>query len=259
MRRIDIDSNTCETFDSITELLDTLDRRDYKCDGGHHRGQRERYDKRWAGYTSYEDACSAMRHGRQQDVRALNIRPAGTATGQAPQLQRAVVGALPCVPAYIIGQPDSMYKIQQVRRVSPVVVLNIDIAQNAGTSRSEMLEYGRQCVAYIKALELQGRRVRVYAVACLNDAGERAVLRLLVKKETQALDIKRLTFPLCDSAMLRIIGFEWYEKTDLCKHETWRYGSAVGRDEPETVDFITACDRQAVYVNHYTDFDSLQI
>ena len=87
----------------------------------------------------------------------------------------------------------------------------------------------------------------------------RSILGLKVKDAAAPLDIKRLTFPLMSAAMLRIIGFDWYERTELPEHYSG-YGQEVSRyDNDGTMELIKRIDKNAVYVNHYTDFDTLKI
>ena len=259
MNRYTQGKNLMETFDSIAELLRTLDSRDYVFKA-HCRGESEPYDAEWTGYTSYEDAVSDLKHGLAEHVDALNIKAAAYANSNTPRRYNDIIGFAPDVPAALMGIPENMLNIE-LHNNTPVITLYVDVARNANTDVDEIAAYGRRVVGLIKSLESQGISTCVYCLECMGYQNRRAIMALRVKAAGAPLDVKRLTFPLMSAAMLRIIGFDWYERTQFPNGA--RHDIGVGREiydgEAESLDFIKSTNRHALYINHNTDFDTLDI
>lgn len=262
MKRVEQRNNICETYESISDLLTTLDAREYTDDlqnwETYKRGDGGESYTPWNGETSWTDATNMLIYGESKAVDAMNVNLHSTLdTDTRPARVRCVAGNLPIVPNAIIGLPKSMIKRDARPLKNKVVTLSVDIARNASTDTDEMIEYGVRVVSFIKALEHKGVRVRVYVLCAMGYEHKRAIMRLLVKNESTPLDIKRLCFPIANPAMFRVIGFDWYERVPLPVIHDGGYGREIKAGETCSLDFIKSLDAKSIYVNHTTDLTAL--
>ena len=96
----------------------------------------------------------------------------------------------------------------------------IDSTFSASTGTEEVIDYYSKVFAYIVDLEKNGVRCRIETLISLSEEGTKKchVLKVLTKDESQPIDMKRSTFPIMHPAMLRVFGFDWYERLPGAQH-----------------------------------------
>lgn len=113
-------------------------------------------------------------------------------------------------------------------------------------------------------LELNGFRVRLYALGSFNQPSEKVstyAYFLKLKSEDQQMDIKRLMFPLCHPAFQRRLGFRWYESFPNAK-PFWGYGIPLSKSYKleRITDFIQSfLGENAHYVYYGMDLKKLTL
>ena len=226
-----------EQFNSFDDLLHTCDKRKYNFGYG-----RDNLGGSWAGCNSYEEARKLLTHGWSEKIELMkkSIKELSLGTADKISFKNDVVGYAPIVPNAILGLPQSM--INNVRKPKKAKVVNIQISMdfNSGVNQDEIIKWGSNLVNKIINLENSGFRVKLeYIGSFQRDDSESGIhiCRIPLKNEFQPLDLKRIMFPLCHSAMLRIIMFDWYERLPKAKRLSG-YGRALYSMSSSRAEFI---------------------
>lgn len=194
-----------EEFDNVSELLDKSNTRPINFD-------EDRYGD------SFEKAKEMLKYGCDEKIDFMKeaINPKLNGAINKITFVNDVVGFAPIVPNAIKGIPQAM--INNVKR--PVKSKIINIVFNAGTpwfvEENEVFAYGQKVLNKIINLEMQGFRVKLYSLLTFNTRDDSNnysyFLKLLIKRENQPLDVKRIIFPMLKDKMQRQIAFDWYRK-----------------------------------------------
>jgi hypothetical protein len=116
--------------------------------------------------------------------------------------------------------------MQKVKAVTLIYGMTV----NCDWEKDELLECGLSVLKIINLLELQGVRVQLTVEiknAVSRDDKDRSVCRVDIKDWREALDLRKVAFPVAHPSMLRRIGFRWLETCPLIENE--RYTSGYGR------------------------------
>lgn len=131
---------------------------------------------------------------------------------QQRQLRKSIKGFMVNVPNAIRNVPKSMFDYEiSVKKVKVLDIL-IDATYSWGASEKEVVDYYSRVIRKIEQLELDGYRCRVSIIQVYGYANSSRVcptLKLVIKKESDLWDIKKLVFPLTHLGMFRTIGFCW--------------------------------------------------
>lgn len=213
-----------EIFRNVADLLATCDSREVN--SWVWRPARERTDSHWMG-ENYEQARDLLEHGDADLVDALRPEHVAAAESIRPRRVNSVVGYKPNVPRSIIGLPRAMVNKQATRTASKVITLIIDVGYPACVSVEEIKRRGRELCEFIQGAELAGYRVGVDVcnITQRDNSPHCYISRLQIKAPEQALDIKRVCYPLIHASMLRAIFFDWYERYPNAE-EVENYGTA---------------------------------
>lgn len=193
---------------------------------------------KFSGTANYQEAVELFKSGWEDpvkdlkaEVKAANIRTNVTETKHRPR--NSVVGYAPCVPAAILGLPESMIATERTPSKIKAVSIVHSVCANAATKTQEFLKAGAAVLKIVNDLELKGYRVQL---DCEFDASvcgqETTVARFRLKDWRQPLDLKKLTFPMAHASMLRRIGFRHTETHPGIKYSGWTgcYGRALSSD-----------------------------
>lgn len=213
VKTVDRQTYIIEEFNSYNELLSINDSR--KNNFGHDRD----CDKHWVGAT-YDEAVEMLRYGWQDKEKVDVIMETINKLQKMQDVQKIsfkndIVGYAPIVPLALKGVPQNMINTTRKPKKAKVINLVVDVTVSCGTSVEEILNWGAKVVSKIMNLEKQGYRVKIEVVttfAADDWTSKVHAMKVLVKGENQPFDIKRIMFPIAHSAMLRAIGFDWYER-----------------------------------------------
>lgn len=129
--------------------------------------------------------------------------------------QNSVCGYRVNVPRYVQGNPNNM--VRRVKRESKdkIIEVLIDTTYAAYVTPEQASSYFIKVVARINQLEMNGYRVKISICNTYTSDGKSEkshVMKVLLKRENQPLNLRRMLFMVAHTGMFRCIGFEWYEK-----------------------------------------------
>jgi len=125
----------------------------------------------------------------------------------------AVQGAFPCIPEYLSGSPECMYRLEDNRRIAHRLALIVPHSYSAAVKGNQAQQYAKAVAALVRSLEASGIDVAVYSVST-GDNGTPAMYAVTVREYGEPLDIAKVAFAF-HPAMLRRLGFAWREITPL--------------------------------------------
>lgn len=177
-------------------------------------------DERFTGTASYEDAERKMMMG-DSDLQK-KIEEAGVYTTRLKiqkQVQRrqtysSVVGALPNVPAYISGAPNSMIAQRLVKTKKKVLNIGYSLTANGGVDKESIINASANIISALLCIEANGVRVNLFTLFCAKMDSHLVGLSLKVKDASRKNDTLRMSYQLAHSSFLRRQCFRWEEVTE---------------------------------------------
>ena len=224
-----------ETYDSVEQMLRLFDRPENAAFSGRDLAAKEEGDASWRGTSTYGEAVELIRNGWEEPlkelkaaIKSVGIKPNVTTEKVRPRM--SVVGYAPHVPNAIRGIPESMIGTERVPQKVKAVTIIYSSDSNSSLSQQDFFNAGAVILKIINDLELKGYRVRLlheFCAAQKND--EKIVGRVTLKDWRQPIDLKKLTFPLANAAMIRRFGFRFTEVVPGIKGRGWvgTYGGAL--------------------------------
>lgn len=174
----------------------------------------------FTGTVSYDEAEQRMMRG-DSDLQK-KIEEAGVAQMRINVQKRmarrqtysSVVGAIPNVPAYISGAPNSMIAQRTVKTKKKVLTIGYSMTAHAGVDKDEIIEASAKIVSAILSIEATGVRANLYSLFCAKKRSQIIGLSLKVKDASRKIDTLRMSYPLAHSSFLRRQCFRWEEVTE---------------------------------------------
>ena len=176
--------------------------------------------ERFTGTTSYEEAEQKMMRG-DSDLQK-KIEDAGVSKARInvqKQVQRrqaysSVVGAIPNVPAYISGAPNSMIAQRMIKTKKKVLNIGYSMTVLADVDKNDIIKASAKVVSAILNIEAGGVRVNLYTLFCAKKQSHTIGLSLKVKDASRKIDTLRMSYPMAHSSFLRRQCFRWEEVTE---------------------------------------------
>lgn len=174
----------------------------------------------FTGTNSYEDAERKMMQGDSELQK--KIEAAGVAQTrikvqrrvQRRQTYSSVVGAVPNVPAYISGAPNSMIAQRMVKTKKKVLNIGYSMTSSGDVDKNDIIKASAKVVSAILNIEASGVRVNLYTLFCAKKQSHTIGLSLKVKNACRKIDTLRMAYPLAHSSFLRRQCFRWEEVTE---------------------------------------------
>lgn len=255
-----------EFFENSTEFNKTINSRRNVI--GQTASKDEYGGEEWTSGVSYQKAVKYLDVGYERGLdkikESLNkflskdVRPTRVRT------RNDIIGFVPHVPNAIMGIPENMIRQEISPKKNKIITICYDADVSAYVKSEDVLKYSLRIMKYIMQLELNGFRVRLYALGSFNQTSEKVstyAYFLKLKSEDQQMDIKRLTFPLCHPAFQRRLGFKWYESFPNAK-PFWGYGTPLSKTYKleRITDFIQSfLGENAHYVYYGMDLKKLTL
>lgn len=204
-----------EHFSGVRNLVQTLGKRtqnDSAMSDEHSSGKR---DTSWTGTQSLEEAFNLLEKGWEGPIKDIDrgvVKSNKDLKVSAGGMKTGIVGFAPCVPNAILGLPNSMMTRDQVMRKNRVLTIGYANNSYCGTDAQDFVKGGIAICSIINRLELSGIRVAVKAfLYSATQSKENVFCTVDVKNWREPLDLKRVTFPLCNASWERRIGFKYLE------------------------------------------------
>lgn len=223
-----------EEYDSAMEVVEKCKSR-RRTSSSFHDMKTHNIHMSWHGVESYDDALELMRTGYQPTVEKLRSALKVTKSGEGARFsfRNEIQGFAPVVPLALKGVPNCMINMSMKPIKAKVIDVYYDVVANCGHSSDEIIGAGQKFLASVVELERQGYRFNLYAVQTYSDSNSADMLVVRVKRDSQPLDLKRVSFSLTHTGFFRVIGFDWYSKVPGGKYRSG-YGSALSYNLSET-------------------------
>lgn len=229
--KTDADENSrinYELFDYLSEIIETNRSRPHKHNEDTIKNETI-HDRSWSGVNNYEEAEELALHGWKEaeeneqlnDIFNLQIND----EDKLISFKNDVVGFTPVVPLVLQGIPNCMTSVTKKRVKSKIIHIVYNISTTCGTSGKEIMKAGIELFKVIMKLERQGYRVRLTAMQDFSNYDSSDWFLLNLKSEFKPLHITSMMFPLIHTAMFRVIGFAWFERSPVTE-----YKSGYGRN-----------------------------
>lgn len=207
-----------EFYNCVEELIkdcETLPVRhsEYKLKG--------KFDPKWEGVSTYEEAMSLLRNGYNPVVEALKAELKATnAHGPRFAFENNIHGFAPIVPLAIKGVPTCMNNMTIEPLKVKVLDVCYDMGINGGYTTEQVLKAGKTVLGAILELEQKGYRVNLTAVQRHYSESVKALdfMCVKIKASNTPLDIKRMSYPLIHPSFFRVVGFDWQGKSPITRY-----------------------------------------
>lgn len=223
-----------ETYDSVEQMLRLFDRPENAAFAGRHLSAKKDGSASWNGTETYAEAVNLIRNGWEEPLKELKdaVKSVGIRTNTSTEKikpRAGVVGYVPHVPNAIQGIPESMICTERIPQKVKAVTIIYSSDANGVLSQEDFFKSGAVVLKIINDLELRGYRVRLLHEFCAAKRDSEAIVgRVTLKDWRQPIDLKKLTFPLANAAMIRRFGFRFTETIPGIKG-SWAsgYGGAL--------------------------------
>ena len=214
-----------EIFDTLGEIIIANRTRPHR----HNQDtlNNETIDSTWSGANNYEEAEKLAIDGwngfteeQMDNIFDLKIE---REEEKMVTFKNDIVGFAPIIPLVLQGVPNNMRNSQKKCVKSKIIHIVYNISTNCGTSSSSIMRAGMNLFKVIVKLESQGYRIRLTAMQdfSFNNSKNSSDLMILnLKSEYRPLDINSIIFPLIHTAMFRIIGFTWFERSPITEQRS---------------------------------------
>lgn len=238
-----------EHFDSIHELLSTLDSRENNSVmRGKHSSDSGDYD--FTRTHSYKEACDLISTGYTDILPKIKDGIRNTEQKFKSEFQlipknrphNQEEGFVPHVPNSILNLPNSMININKQPQKQKTLDIVYVMGAYCGQDAQLFIDAGVCLLSAIKILELRNISVRLrvsfkFSSDYMNETdGEMLFPTVTVKNYRQRLDLQKLCFPLAHPSMFRRIGFKWLE-TQPKVEGNWACGYGYSIAESNQFDF----------------------
>ena len=216
--------------------------------------------ERFTGTSSYNEAEQKMMQG-DSDLQE-KIEEAGVAQTRIKiqkQVQRrqtysSVVGAMPNVPAYISGAPNSMIAQRLVKTKKKVLNIGYSMTAHGGVDKNDIINASAKIVSAILNIEATGVRINLFTLFCAKKNNNTIGLSLKIKDASRKIDTLRMSYPLAHSSFLRRQCFRWEEVTENVPD---CYADGYGR-VPESDEQAEFFKRNGMRFDNVLTFDNIR-
>lgn len=136
-----------------------------------------------------------------------------------PDWQLEAAGAFPCVPAYLTGEPECMFRFNDGARSERRLAFVVPHSYGGGITPDEAQQYAMAVAALVRAAEASGIESAVYSMSCSagKDYGYSVSCQLVtysiaIREFGEPLDLAKVAFAFHPS-FYRRVGFAWRERT----------------------------------------------
>lgn len=231
-----------EEFESINALRHTINTRPLnKAFEGESELSSQTGDSSFTGTKNYKEAEDLLVMGWDKHVERFKGGFKGAVTNAPTEKRRpstGIVGYAPNVPNAILGLPNSMICTERTNQKVKAITIIYAPTVNCGWGTEEIVNAGLTALKIINSIELQGIRVKlVIEGMCATRGNDLSMFTVVVKDYKEAIDIKKICFPVAHGSMLRRIGFKWLETCPQVTNSgyTSGYGTPLSNNSYESV------------------------
>lgn len=209
-----------ETYESFPQLIETIvERQNLKGFGDSLAIKNMQDSKAWSGGITWEQASKYLMNGWSEGLEKFkasnDLNNNYCKTQQRRRTITNVQGFMVNVPNAIMNLPHTMFDTIITPIKTKVIDILIDVGYASCVSEEQVRNFYGPLIKKIEQLELSGYRCRISTINVFqltNEVKQNPVLKLLLKKESEPLDLNKIMFPLMHLAMFRKIAFSWVGK-----------------------------------------------
>lgn len=205
-------------------------------------------DSEFAGTNSFEEAHGLMLYGDknlQKKIEMSGVSDVRTNIRKyvaKRQIYSCVVGAMPNVPAYLAGAPNSMINVRKQKQKQTVVNVGYNSAVFGGVRADDIVRGGAKLVAALMILEARGIKANVFCLDLDTEGKQYVSYSIKIKSSGQKFDTLRMAYFLAHPSMNRRHKFRFQEITEgITKDFTRGYGCPETDDKKIVEHFRNNC------------------
>lgn len=243
-----------EDFESVLELTRVNNARKVKDEWKDYHSSGEKLKEcikdnpSWYGVSTYEEAYELLSTGWSEGIEQAKIYLKDIQNGEKKKIQftNEVEGFIPNVALSLMNVPNAMINTRTTTVKSKVIDIIYDNTASASVSVDNMIKAGINLVGFVTDLEMSGYRCNIKAsISAVHDR-KVDICAVKIKSANQSFNLKKMMFPLAHSAWLRVVGFDWQDKSPIasyCSGRGYPYGIALEDNE------VNRTDLQEVFKN----------
>lgn len=209
-----------ENFSSTIDYAESMKDRMHQNNDYFHENQRAGINNpKWAGCNTYEEAMDFFLNGwksktynqtlkKVQEINTLKTKP-------SRERYNDVMGFQPIVPNALKGVPTSMINERITQKKAKVIDIAISLEVPARIEAKKVLEKLDEVILKVAEIEKQGFRANItfFSAFSGSDGKNGDFMSIKIKDARQPININKIMFLLGHPSMLRIVGFDWCERT----------------------------------------------
>jgi hypothetical protein len=203
----------------------------------------ERTASAWNGNESWDQAKQSLLKGRMSVVpkaaKLMDKLAANSIELTTSQWEQSVAGYIPCVPAFLAGHPDNMYRLTDVETDRSPVRIFASVCVSAGIDADDLEKRGTAILALCQKLG-SVRPIELYAYADMGGRGWACMP--CVKIETSPLDLATATYALSAPAFLRQLCFGWANQYGWSGQWAWDESPQSAESRRRTSELLRITD-----------------
>lgn len=219
-----------EKFDSLTDFQRAIDSRSINPVFKDLPLSSQTGTKSFTSTESYEEASKLMICGDASNldkIKSANI--SGLKSNDksfAMQIERAVCGCTPNVPAYINGIPTSMLNFRKIQKSTKIINIAVSGSVSFDIEASDVINASASIASIISSIERKGFRVNLYVSFGASEQRDNIGVLIRIKKSSSPLNMLNIAYPLINPSMLRRHFFRYIETypNKISSDFLWGYG-----------------------------------
>lgn len=200
-----------ELFSSVSDFSANVEERQLRA--GEKLNQREGFNCT-NGVHNEHDAWNMLRSGYAPALNGLKsavqiAEREGQGAGGKRKWEQGMAGALPIVPAAVMGLPNSMLYQRRTPNISRHITVVYDVGINAGIGSDKLETAGKDLMGALVQMEKKGFSIDLYMALAAENRGKHiygAVLHL--RRGDSVESVTKLTYPLCHPSFFRLNMFK---------------------------------------------------
>lgn len=133
---------------------------------------------------------------------------------QRRSFRSSVVGAVPNVPAYISGAPNSMVTVTQTNNKKRVLTIGYSMTAAGNVDKKDIINASAKIILALMIIEASGVRTNLYSIFHATKENHNTGCAIRIKTSGQHFDTLKMAYPLAHSSMLRRQMFKFEEVTE---------------------------------------------
>ena len=209
------------TYSSLVDAA--INRERYNSNSNSSRNGRESFTQT----KTFDEAVEFAKNGWDLGLEKFELEGGVISTGNS-FLTPSLAGALPHVQNYILGYPEQMYQISDLREYNlPRMELFVNLAYVGSTNSEDVLEFSISIVSYINRLSAKYNIKLTGFFGSNQGSGGRWLDLVTLKNYDESLVINNLAFAFHPSFFRRI----WFGVVEARQGLSGGYGRVLGDDE----------------------------